>query len=152
MGDRAHGHDARRWPAHSVRLRNSQPAAASVTTEMRNSGTVFFATSDKGIALRNTPRATTRKYRSGFTSVTGCSQAGMFSIGVANPESSVAGTRNTKAPRIACCCVAQSDEMKRPIPATAARKNSALPYLAVEIRFHLVFLVVAGVRRARLRP
>ena len=50
-----------------------------------------------------------------------CSQSGMFSIGLAKPDSSIAGTMNTNAPRIACCCVLASDETNSPTPITASR-------------------------------
>jgi len=59
------------------------------------------------------------KCRTGLASVIVCNQSGMFSIGLAKPDSSIIGTMNENVPRIACCCVRASDEMNSPMPMTA---------------------------------
>ena len=83
VGQQAKAGGKRRQLSHSILFRNSHAAALSVTTAIKKCGTVFVATSPAGIPFKNTPRVTTRKWRSGFTSVAVCSQPGMFSIGVA---------------------------------------------------------------------
>ena len=52
----------------------------------------------------------------------------MFSTGLANPDKSIMGTMNENVPRIACCWVFASDEMKSPMPRRATRYTAMLAY------------------------
>src|SRR3546814_15759597 len=93
----------------SVRLRNSQVDAVKVKAAMTTSGSVLASTSRAGIPFRNTPITITWQWRIGLITVAACSQSGMFSIGVANPDSRLAGEEKRNAQSTACCWVCASE-------------------------------------------
>ena len=78
-------------------------ARLSVQSAIIAMGQVLFRISIGGMFFKKTPLITTMMYRKGFAYVNGCNQSGMFSIGAAYPESSVAGSRTVIMPNIACC-------------------------------------------------
>lgn len=53
-----------------------------------------------------------------------CSQAGIFSIGVVNPDKTEAGMMKMKEPRRACCMVVESEETTSPTPTMATVKQN----------------------------
>lgn len=67
-----------------------------------------------------------RQYFKGMRFENGCSHEGIFSIGVANPESKKEGNKITKAPKIDCCCVFEIAEIKRPSPDIENKKVMTL--------------------------
>ncbi len=65
------------------------------------------------------------KYRIGFRYVRYCTATGMLRIGNAKPLSMNAGVEKKKLAIIACCCVREIVERKRPAPNVVIRNNTA---------------------------
>lgn len=75
-----------------------------------------------GMLFRKRPLEMISIYFRGMKYVTGCSQTGMFSIGVANPDNKIEGIIKTNVPKTACCCVEEIEEINNPTPLIAVTK------------------------------
>ena len=61
-----------------------------------------------------------------------CAQSGMLAIGVVKPDRTMAGDRNRKTPRIACCWVLATDEITSPMPTADRTKATVM----VKVKFN----------------
>ena len=81
---------------------------------------MFAITSSIPIPFKNNPRDNTIKNLTGFKYVKYCKNTGISSMGDINPDSNTAGIINVITDKIACCCVLQIEDIKRPTPTIAS--------------------------------
>jgi hypothetical protein len=94
-----------------------------LTTPMTASGQYCGQKSEMPAPSRKLPRRMIRKYRSGSSNVMYCTARGIFAIGVAKPDRTIAGTMKRKTPSSPCCCVTARDEIISPMPTVESKKQ-----------------------------
>ncbi len=85
------------------------------------SGIRLTKTSEAHMFLKNIPRVVSKKNLIGLSQVMYWKTMGISAIGEIKPDKSTAGIWKAVTPKIACCCVFETDEIKSPIPTKASK-------------------------------
>ena len=99
------------------RFLNLMTLNVRIATPKIKSARASRQSSDMPTPFKNNPLIIVIKYRSGITYVMYCTSFGIFSMGKVNPERKINGMKiKNCAVIIACCCVFEMVETKRPNP------------------------------------
>ena len=89
-------------------------ARENVINAAKAKGTRFGIITLTEVPRANSPLSAINSQRTGLGMVAICNHSGIFSTGVAKPESKTAGGIKRKIPNVACCWVLESELIKSP--------------------------------------